>query len=174
MSYEWHSVSNMWSCCYKNMRLFHWIDETECKFRCVCCPTLFERIPFRTWLPFLFANVEIIVGLKITPFKVKDKKCHETISARERPFKSLFKITISLHHLVLFLSKRNLSLFPILKYSICSKYWEWTSKPEILPYAGSHITVQLSATHWQVESPTGIQPSVWPIVASASVSQSST
>ena len=53
-------------------------------------PTHFERITFRTWLPFLFANVEIIFGLKTPHFKVKDKKCHETISARERPFKSLF------------------------------------------------------------------------------------
>ena len=36
----------------------------------------------------------------------------------------------------------------------------------------SRTTVQLSATHSKVESPTGIQLTVWPIVTDASLSQS--
>ena len=43
-----------------------------------------------------------------------------------------------------------------------------------LEYAGSHVTVQLSATHPKVESPARIQPREKPIVANTSGNQSST
>ena len=53
-----------------------------------------------------------------------------------------------------------------------TEYQEWLLQEQRQPRAWPRTTVQLSTTHSQVESPTGIQLSVWSIATDGSLSQS--